>query len=90
MPAKIAFLALFACSATFGAFRAEQLMHVPPQRAQTPNSLIADKSGNLIVTGHNVQGGFVCKLDAVGNVVFYYANFGAFPAAAAVDSNGDV
>lgn len=50
-------------------------MRVPLQRAQTLNSLTAGKSGNLIVTGQNVQGGFICKLDAVGNVVFYYANY---------------
>jgi uncharacterized protein (TIGR03437 family) len=91
MLAKTLFLALFACTATvLGAFRAEQLTHVPLQRGQTLNSLTADQSGNLIVTGQNVQGGFICKLDLSGNVVFYYPNFGAFPAAAAVDNDGDV
>ena len=44
----------------------------------------------MIVTGTGVQGGFITKLDPVGNVVFSFANFGAYPATAAVDSNGDI
>ena len=83
-------LALAASSAGFGALRVEQIIQVPSQRAQSINSLTTDGKGNLIVTGSNVQGGIVSKLDPSGNVVFTFANFGAYPAGAAVDSNGDI
>src|SRR5260370_15579520 len=59
-------------------------------RAQSINSLAADRNGNLVVTGMNVQGGFVSKLDPLGAIIFSFANFGAFPAGAAVDANGDI
>src|SRR5260370_31908371 len=49
-------------------------------RAQSINSLAADRNGNLVVTGMNVQGGFVSKLDPLGAIIFSFANFGAFPA----------
>ena len=86
---RILLLALAACGAGIGALRIEQLMQAPVQRAQRIGSLTVDSQGNLIVTGSNVQGGFVSKLDPSGNVVFTFSVFGAYPAATAVDTNGD-
>ncbi len=72
------------CAASFGV---KQIMQVPLQPARTIDSLTADDKGNLIVTGID---GFIYKLDPTGNVVFTFANFGSFPAGAAVDGNGDI
>ena len=83
-------LALATCSIGLGAFQVEHIMQVPLQRAQSINSLTVDGKGNLILTGSNDQGGFVSKLDPLGNVVFRFANFGAYPAGAAVDTNNDI
>src|SRR4051812_32266889 len=82
--------ALAMCHIASGALRVEQILQVPSDRAQTVTSLAVDRQGGLIVTGSNVQGGFVSKLDSRGNLVFTFANFGCFPAGAAVDANGDV
>jgi uncharacterized protein (TIGR03437 family) len=75
------------CSASF---RVKQILQVPLRRAQAVTSLAADLNGNLIVTGTNVDGGFIRKLDPNGNVVFTYANFGAFPAGAVAAPSGDI
>lgn len=87
---RILVFGLVAVGTCSGTFRVKQVMQVPLRRAQDINSLTADRNGNLIVTGSSVDGGFICKLDPTGNVVFSFANFGAFPAGAAVDRNGDV
>jgi hypothetical protein len=79
---------LASCTVGLSAFRVEQIIQIP--RAQSINSLAADRNGNLVVTGMNVQGGFVSKLDPLGTMIFSFANFGAFPAGAAVDANGDI
>jgi hypothetical protein len=71
-------------------FRVNQILQVPLLRAQAVNSLATDLNGNLIVTGTNVNGGFVSKLDPNGNVVFTFANSGAFPSGALPDTNGDI
>jgi hypothetical protein len=65
-------------------------MQVPLLRAQNINSLTTDREGNLIVTGTNVDGGFISKLDASGRVVFTFANFGSYPAGAVADPDGDI
>jgi uncharacterized protein (TIGR03437 family) len=80
------------CGAAFGTpgFYVQQLIQVPLQPAQSINSLTMDAGGNMIVTGSNGKGGFVSKLDPSGNPVFSLVNFGAYPAGAAVDTNGDV
>lgn len=83
-------LAAVTCAVATGALRVEQIFQVPLQQGQTVNSLAADRNGNLVVTGSNSRGGFVCKLDPGGNVVFSFSNFGSYPTAAAVDSNGNV
>jgi hypothetical protein len=80
-------VALASCS---GSFRVKRVIQVPLRRAQHINFLTADRNGDLIVTGTNVDGGFICKLGPTGNVVFTFANFWSFPAGAAVDRNGDV
>jgi uncharacterized protein (TIGR03437 family) len=71
-------------------FQAQRLIGLPLQRGQSVNSLTTDAAGNMIVTGSNGQGGFIMKLGPAGNVIFSFVNLGAFPAAAAVDANGDV
>jgi len=90
MFARAVLFALANCSVGLSAFRVEQIIQLPLQRAQSINSLAADRNGNLVVTGINVQGGFVSKLDPLGTVFFSFANFGTFPAGAAVDANGDI
>ena len=82
--------ALGSCSVGSSAFLVEQIIQVPLQPAQSINSLTADRNGNLVVTGMNVQGGFVSKLDPLGTGIFIFVNFGTFPAGAAVDANGDI
>jgi uncharacterized protein (TIGR03437 family) len=82
--------ALTAVGTCSGSFHVKQVMQVPLRRAQDINSLTADRNGNFIVTGSNVDGGFISKLDPTGNPVFTFANFGAFPAGTAADRNGDV
>jgi uncharacterized protein (TIGR03437 family) len=81
---------LTTCSACVGAFRVEQIIQVPLQRGQSVNALAADHDGNLIVTGSNVQGGFISKLDSLGTVILSFANFGAYSTGAAVAMNGDI
>ena len=81
---------LASCTIGSSAFLVEQIIQVPLQPAQSINSLTADRNGNLVVTGMNVQGGFVSKLDPLGTVIFSFVNFGTFPAGAAVDANGDI
>jgi uncharacterized protein (TIGR03437 family) len=82
--------ALAMCNIASGALRVEQILQVPSDRAQTVTSFAVDRQGNPIVTGSNVQGGFVSKLDPRGNLVFTFANFGSFPTAAAADAKGDI
>src|SRR4051794_18209239 len=83
-------IALTACTVSFGAFRAEQITQVPLQRGQSISTMITDSNGNIIVSGSNFQGAFISKLDPLGNVIFTFSNFGAYPVAVAVDRNGDI
>ena len=83
-------LAISACSIGYGAFHVDRLLQVPLQRAQTVGSLTVDGKGNPIVTGFNLSGGFVSKLDPLGNVIFSFSNQGAYAAGAAADANNDV
>lgn len=77
-------------AASAAGFRVQQLIGLPLQPAQSVNSLTTDAAGNMIVTGSNGVGGFITKLDPAGSVIFRFVNFGAFPAGAAVDANGNV
>jgi uncharacterized protein (TIGR03437 family) len=90
MPIRILSLALIFGGACSASFRVGQILQVPLQRAQAVSSLATDGNGNFIVTGINVDGGFICKLDPNGNVIFKFANFGAFPAGAVADPRGDI
>ena len=83
-------LGLALIGACCASFRVNQILQVPLLRAQAVSSLAVDRNGNLIVTGANVDGGFVSKLDPKGNVVFTFANFRAFPSGAVPDANGDI
>jgi uncharacterized protein (TIGR03437 family) len=76
-----------ACPASL---RVEQVLQVPLRRAQAVRSLSTDRNGNFIVTGTNVDGGFIYKLDSNGNVIFTFSSSGAFPAGAVADPTGDV
>ena len=77
------------CCVAFGALRVDQIVQVPLTTQQTVQSIRADSTGNLIVTGFGF-GGFISKLDPGGNVTFSFSNFGAYGNAAIADSNGDV
>ena len=92
MLSRAVLFAVVTCNAVFAApsFYVQQLIQVPLQPAQSINSLTVDAGGNMIVTGSNGKGGFLSKLDPGGNLIFNFVNFGAFPAGAAVDTNGDV
>ena len=87
---RAVFFSLSTLSAGWCALQVNQLIQIPLQRAQSINSLTADRDGNLIVTGMNVQGGFIAKLDSIGNEIFSFANFGSFPTGSAVDADGDI
>ena len=90
MPIRILSLGLALVGTCCASFRVNQILQVPLLRAQAVSSVAADRNGNLIVTGTNVDGGFVSKFDPNGNVVFTFANFGAFPSGAVPDNNGDI
>ena len=59
-----------------GALRVEQILQVPSDWAQSITSLAVDRQGNLIVTGSNLQGGFVSKLDPTGSTLLYSTYLG--------------